>query len=276
MPIASAQVKSALLLSGLYADGPTALKEPVLSRDHTERMMRALGIPLEAAGPMCVLDPDGWERRWNAFDWTIPGDISSAAFVLAAVHAVEGSMATIGSVGVNPSRTGILDALVAMGSDARAVPKGDGAGGEPIADLEVTHRTLRGGLIGGELLTRMIDEVPALCSLAAASSGTIEIRDARELRVKESDRIAAMASVLDAFGIPCEEFPDGMRIEGGHRPSPAKVKSLGDHRIAMAAAILALSAQGESVVEDVECVDTSFPGFVQLLRELGAQIREVT
>lgn len=161
MPIASAQVKSALLLSGLYAQGPTALKEPTLSRDHTERMLVALGVPIETVGPMVVLDPEGWKRRWAGFEWRVPGDVSSAAFLVAAAHAVEGSELTIAGVGVNPTRTGLLDALRPMGGGVNVVFKGEDGGAEPIADLAISHTKLRAGLVAGELLTRMIDEVPA-------------------------------------------------------------------------------------------------------------------
>ena len=274
MPVASAQVKSALLLSGLYAKGPTALKEPVLSRDHTERMMLSLGVPLETMGSMVVLDPEGWSGRWDGFEWTVPGDPSSAAFPIAAALAVGNGEVSVTGVCVNPTRTGLLDALRTMGARVEVVPKGDAAGGEPIADLIVTSARVAGGLVGGELVTRMIDEVPALCAIAAFATGRTEIRDARELRVKESDRIATMAEVLASFGVPCVEYDDGMRIEGGAKLHAAHVASHGDHRIAMSAAILALGADGESTIDDVECVDTSFPGFVTLLRSLGADVDE--
>jgi 3-phosphoshikimate 1-carboxyvinyltransferase len=274
MPVASAQVKSALLLSGLYARGPTALQEPVLSRDHTERMMIALGVPLQSAGPMVVLDPEGWAPRWDGFQWEVPGDLSSAAFLIAAALTVSGSGILIRNVGVNPTRTGMLDVLRACGARLGIVPKGDRAGNEPTADLEVTHQPLRGARVGGELLVRMIDEVPAVCAVAAAIEGRTEIRDAAELRVKESDRIATMAGVLRAFGVPCDEHEDGLSIEGGGPLRGAQVQSHGDHRIAMSAAVMALRAEGETRIDDVACVDTSFPGFAPLLRRLGADIRE--
>lgn len=273
MPVSSAQVKSALLLSGLYAKGPTALKEPHLSRDHTERMMQALGVPLRAAGPMVVLDPKGWDGRFSGFDWAVPGDISSAAFLLVAAHVVPGSEITIEGVGTNPTRTGILDALRPMGAGVELMPQGTGAGDEPVGQLLARHVSLRAGLTGGEMVTRMIDEVPVFCVAAACAQGVTEIRDAKELRVKESDRIATMASVLTAFGVPVEELPDGMKVTGQKGAlTPARVNSHGDHRIAMSAALLALRAAGESVVEDVDCVETSFPGFAKLLTDLGAEV----
>jgi 3-phosphoshikimate 1-carboxyvinyltransferase len=274
MPVASAQVKTALLLSGLYASGPTALREPVLSRDHTERMMRALGVPLETGGPMVCLDPSGWRGGWDGFTWDVPGDPSSAAFFVAAALMVPGSEIAIAGVGVNPTRTGLFDVLRPMGARPPFVPKGEAAGGEPVADVVVAHAPLVGGRAGGELVTRMIDEVPVLAALAAVARGRTEVFDARELRVKESDRIATMASVLRAFGAPCTERDDGLTVEGGAPLAAAHVASEGDHRIAMSAALLALAADGESVIDDVACVDTSFPGFAATLRALGADLRE--
>jgi 3-phosphoshikimate 1-carboxyvinyltransferase len=277
MPVASAQVKSALLLSGLYASGPTALKEPTLSRDHTERMMVALGVPLQTMGPMVVLDPKGFRGGWDAFEWRVPGDLSSAAFLIVAAHVVAGSELRLEGVGMNPTRGGILDALRPMGAHPEVEWKDTGAGDEPTADLVLAHQTLSGGRVGGELLTRMIDEVPAFCAAAATARGRTEIRDAKELRVKESDRLEAMSAVLRAFGVEHTELDDGMVIEGtGGEPvkGGGRIDSRGDHRIAMAAAILGLAADGETLVDDVACVDTSFPGFAAMLRELGADIAE--
>jgi len=275
MPVASAQVKSALLLSGLYAGGPTALKEPTLSRDHTERMLVALGVPLETVGPMVMFDPAKFRGGWHAFDWTVPGDLSSAAFLIVASQVVPGSEMRLRGVGINPTRSGILDALRPMGAQASVEWKDAGAGDEPTGDISLRYTQLRGGLVGGEMLTRMIDEVPAFCAAAAVAKGRTEIRDAHELRVKESDRLDAMSSVLRAFGVEHTELDDGLIIEGsGGAPlaGGARVASRGDHRIAMAAAILGLAADGETTVDDVGCVDTSFPGFAELLTKLGADV----
>ncbi len=277
MPVASAQVKSCLLLGGLYASGPTVLREPVLSRDHTERMMSALGVPIRTMGSMVYLDHAGldgraWDRGWDPFEWEVPGDVSSAAFPIAAALLVEGSEVEIEGVGTNPTRTGLLDMLRLLGAPVELETREEAAGGEPRADLRVRHVRPRGGMAGGELVVRMIDEIPALCAIGAAARGTLEIRDAQELRVKESDRIATMAHVLRAFGVRCEELPDGMRIEGGADLRAATVESRGDHRIAMSAAILGLAAQGTTVVEDADCIATSFPTFVSLLRSLGADL----
>jgi 3-phosphoshikimate 1-carboxyvinyltransferase len=275
MPIASAQVKSALLLSGLYASGPTAIEEPVLSRDHTERMMLALGVPLQTAGASIVLDPNlEWAGGWDPFEWHVPGDPSSAAFPLLAAAMVPGSQISVQDVCVNPTRTGLLDWLRLLGANISRRPSGHGAGDEPMAEITVAHATIRGSVAGGELIVRMIDEIPAVCALAAVSKGRTEIRDAAELRVKESDRIATMAHVLGAFGVPCEELPDGLIITGGAPLRGARIESRGDHRIAMSAALLGMLAEGDSVIDGAEAVDTSFPGFVALLRSLGADITE--
>ncbi len=277
MPIASAQVKSALLLSGLYASGPTAIEEPVLSRDHTERMMLALGVPLQTAGASVVLDPNlEWAGGWEPFEWHVPGDPSSAAFPLLAAAMVPGSQVSVQDVCINPTRTGLFDWLRLLGASISRRPSGHGAGDEPMAEITVAHAAIRGSVAGGELIVRMIDEIPAVCALAAVSKGRTEIRDAAELRVKESDRIATMAHVLDAFGVPCEELPDGLIITGGARLRGAQIESRGDHRIAMAATLLGMLAEGESLIGGAEAVDTSFPGFVALLRSLGADIAEET
>ena len=277
MPVASAQVKSALLLSGLYAAGPTVIEEPVLSRDHTERMMLALGVPLQTAGASVVLDPnDDWAGGWEPFEWHVPGDPSSAAFPLLAAAMVPGSEVSVEDVCVNPTRTGVFDWLRLVGAQISHRPSGHGAGDEPMAEVSLTYGSIRAAVAGGELIVRMIDEIPAVCALAATVPGQTEIRDAAELRVKESDRIATMAAVLQAFGVPCEELPDGMLITGGAPLRGAQVDSHGDHRIAMSATLLGLLAEGESVVDGAEAVDTSFPGFVALLRSLGADITEET
>lgn len=275
MPVASAQVKSAMLLSGLYASGVTAVQEPVLSRDHTERMMLALGVPLETAASSVVLDPTAeWSGGWDPFEWHVPGDPSSAAFPIVAAAMIQDSQVSVEDVCVNPTRTGIFDWLRVIGANVAHRPSGHGAGDEPMAEISVTHASTRGALAGGELVVRMIDEIPAVCALAAVANGVTEIRDAAELRVKESDRIATMATVLGAFGVPCEELPDGLIITGGEPLHAAQIDSRGDHRIAMAGALLGLVAEGESVIDGAGAVDTSFPGFVSLMRSLGAPIEE--
>lgn len=276
MPIASAQVKSALLLSGLYADGPTFVSEPLLSRDHTERMMNALGIPLETAGPTVRLSPPASPRAWQGFEVDLPGDLSAAAFPLVAAAIVPGSSVLTLNTGTNPTRTGIVDILKCLGAKISVEPHGDVLG-EPLGALHVGGQgTLRGSHIGGEVAVRAIDEIPIACALAARARGTTEFSDVAELRVKESDRIATMAQLLRSFGLKCEEKPDGLTIEG--RPdTPLKATrfaSKGDHRIAMTAAVLGLVADGPTLIDDAECIATSFPTFTQMLRTLGATVEE--
>jgi 3-phosphoshikimate 1-carboxyvinyltransferase len=271
-PVASAQVKSAILLSGLFANGATRFKEPTVSRDHTERMLRALGCPIRTVGPVVELDPTGWDHRLNAFDIEIPGDISAAAFLMVAAQIVEGSRLTARGVGVNPTRTGLLEIARDMGAGLTIEPQGE-RGGEPVAELHAWSAPLRAVAIGGETVPRAIDEIPIACALAARAQGTTRIRDADELRHKESDRIATMARVLRAFGISCEERPDGLDIQGGTEAlEPADVDSRGDHRIAMTAAVLALVGRAPSRVRDAACIATSYPKFVATLRALGATI----
>jgi len=271
-PVASAQVKSAILLSGLYAEGVTRVREPSVSRDHTERMLQALGVPLRAVGSVVEIDPSGWDRRMPAFDMAIPGDVSAAAFVLVAANLVEGSRVTARDVGVNPTRTGLLEIARDMGAGLSIEPQGE-RGGEPVAELHASCAPLHAILIGGETVPRAIDEIPIACALAARASGTTRIRDAEELRHKESDRIATMATVLRAFGIACEEQPDGLDVTGRQGALEAcEVQSKGDHRIAMTAAVLALVAGGPCRIRDAGCIATSYPKFVATLRALGARV----
>jgi 3-phosphoshikimate 1-carboxyvinyltransferase len=270
--VASAQVKSAILLSGLYAHGATLVREPSLSRDHTERMLLSLGVPLETMGPIVRLDPAGWDGHLPAFDLELPGDLSAAAFVVTAAQVVDASKVVVRGVGTNPTRTGFLEIARDMGAGIGLEPHGE-RGGEPVADLHAWQAPLRAIKIGGELVPRAVDEIPIACVLAARAAGETVITDAAELRVKESDRLSAMASVLRAFGVRCEEKPDGLVIEGRSGPlEPVKLESRGDHRIAMAAAVLALAGRAPSTIDDVDCIATSFPRFVGTLRALGATV----
>lgn len=274
MPMASAQVKSALLLSGLYADGPTVVTEPLLSRDHTERMLPALGVPLDIRGTTVRLEPPSNRRALRAFDVALPGDLSAAAFPLVAAAIVPNSQVTIESVGINPTRTGICEILglfgVALTTHAEASPLGEPTGALSVA----TPGHLAATKIGGGVAVRAIDEIPIACALAARATGLTEICDVAELRVKESDRIATMVGVLRAFGVACEEKPDGMVVEGRPNGSltAARIDSHGDHRIAMTAAVLGLLADGTSRIENADCIATSFPGFHEMLRRFGAEL----
>ncbi|MGQ9850543.1 MAG: 3-phosphoshikimate 1-carboxyvinyltransferase [Aggregatilineaceae bacterium] len=268
LPVASAQVKSGILLAGLFADGPTTVSEPGPARDHTERMLRAMGAPVEVDGFRVMLMPGAPLRP---LDLTVPGDPSSAAFVLAAaLLAAEGDVRVTG-VGVNPTRTGLLDILAAMGA-AIVCEHERLEGGEPVADLRARRAELRGTTVGGELIVRAIDEFPVLMVLATQAAGETLVRDAAELRVKETDRIAVMAAELRKLGAQIEERPDGFRVVGPQQLRGAVVQGHDDHRVAMALAVAGLAADGETVVEDAACAHDSFPGFVETMRALGAEM----
>ncbi len=265
-PIASAQVKSAILLAGLRADGPVTVREPAPSRDHSEVMLRAFGVRVERPDARTVTLHPG-PLRGTAIQ--VPGDISSAAFVLVAGLIVPGARVAVRRVGVNPTRTGLLDVLASMHAPLTIdAQRGSEASGEPMASLTVSAGPLEATTVAGAVIPRLIDEVPALAVLAATARGTTEIRDATELRVKESDRIAVLGRELSKMGVRIEERPDGMAIPGGQRFRGARVVSAGDHRMAMALAVAGLVADGETLIEDAACVQTSFPTFVDTLNAL--------
>jgi 3-phosphoshikimate 1-carboxyvinyltransferase len=262
-PVASAQVKSAILLAGLRADGPVSVTEPAASRDHSEVMLRMFGARVDARERTVTLTP-GPLRGANV---QVPGDISSAAFLLVAAALVRDARVALHRVGVNPTRTGLLDVLEAMGA---CVQRTDAVTeGEPMASLTLGSTRLTGTTVSGALIPRLIDEVPVLAVAAALAHGQTEIRDAAELRVKESDRIAAIARELGRMGVRVEERPDGMAIAGGQRVHGAHVSSGGDHRMAMALAVAGLVADGETVIDDTACVATSFPTFVETINGLA-------
>jgi 3-phosphoshikimate 1-carboxyvinyltransferase len=267
-PVASAQVKSAVLLAGLYAEGVTSVTEPEKSRDHTERMLRGFGVDVQENGVTVSLQ-GGQSLISQAI--TVPGDISSAAFFLVAGAIVPGAKVTVCNVGVNPTRSGILDVLEAMGADLLLHHERI-TGGEPVADITVRARPLRGTTIGGALIPRLIDELPVLAVAAALAEGDTVIRDARELRVKESDRIAVMSRVLRDMGVEVEERDDGMTVRGGMSLHNADVDSVGDHRIAMSAAMAALAGGVEVRIHGAAAIATSFPSFPLLLQQLGANV----
>ena len=268
LPVASAQVKSALLLAGLYAAGETIVREPRPTRDYTERMLATFGWPVAFAPGMARLSGG---HRLRAGDVAVPGDFSSAAFLIVAATLVPGSRLRLRSVGVDPRRTGLLQALRAMGADIRELERRAGGCG-PVADLEVVHAPLRGIDLPESLVADMIDEFPVFAVAATSASGTTRIGGAGELRVKESDRIRAMAVGLRALGADVAETADGMVIEGG-RLHGGRVDSLGDHRIAMAFAVAAQVAEAAVAIDDVANVATSFPGFDALARAAGFGLR---
>ena len=269
-PIASAQVKSAILLAGLYAEGTTEVHEPQPTRDYTERMLAAFGWPI-AFGP-------GWARldgghRLRAVDVRIPGDFSSAAFFIVAACVTPGSRLVLREVGLNPRRTGLLDVLRAMGADI-TIDRLDEQGGEPVGDLRVGHASLRGIEVPVALVADMIDECPALFIAAACAQGRTVLRGAAELRVKESDRIAVMAAGLRQLGATVEERPDGAVIEGGALRG-GEADSCGDHRCAMSFALAGLVAEAPVRIRDCANVATSFPGFLDTARAAGLAVAPV-
>jgi 3-phosphoshikimate 1-carboxyvinyltransferase len=265
-PIASAQVKSCVLLAGLAVEGTTTVTEPSLSRDHSERMLRAFGADLTVDPERCSVSVQG-PTQLQGQTVIVPGDISSAAFWLVAGAMVPGSEIVIENVGINPTRTGILDALQQMEADITLENPRE-VTGEPVADLRVRARQLKACTLGGDLIPRLIDEVPILAVAALFARGTTIIQDAAELRVKESDRIAVMAQQLSRLGAQVTERPDGLEISGGQRLTGAIVDSDTDHRIAMSLAIAALCARGATQIQRAEAAAVSYPTFFETLAQL--------
>jgi 3-phosphoshikimate 1-carboxyvinyltransferase len=267
LPVASAQLKSALLLAGLYAEGRTCVTEPAVTRDHTERMLDWFGCPVERAGQrVCI---EGRPLRGRAVQ--VPGDISSAAFFMVAASIVPGSDLTLTGVGINPTRSAVIDILNAMGAELEIGDPRE-VSGEPVADIRVRHRPLAGVRIPQALVPIAIDEFPAILVAAAFARGETVLTDASELRVKESDRIQSLADGLAALGVENSPRADGITVAGG-RPRGGTVDSRGDHRIAMAFAVAGLAAGGPIRVRDCANVDTSFPEFPAAVRALGGAIR---
>jgi 3-phosphoshikimate 1-carboxyvinyltransferase len=266
LPIPSAQVKSAILLAGLYADGVTTVRETVRTRDHTELALREFGATIESLNKSVRIHP---RPKLEARQLIVPGDLSSGVFFIAAALIVPESVLMLHNVGLNPTRTRVLDFLISMGAAIHlaSVQLRDG---ELIGDVSVRHSSLAGGEIIGAHVAEMIDELPMLAALGPFTEKGIEIRGAQELRVKESDRIATIAAGLRKMGARVEEFPDGLRVEGrsAEKLRGAKVEPAGDHRIAMALAIAALGAEGDTVIRDADCVGVSFPEFFAILERL--------
>jgi 3-phosphoshikimate 1-carboxyvinyltransferase len=269
-PVASAQVKSAILLAGLTATGATTVVEPMQSRDHTERMLQAFGANIAVEDLKVTLEP-GQPLRGQ--DISIPGDISSAAFFLVAALIVPGSELLIKNVCVNPTRTGILKALHAMGANIQILCEREETG-EPVADLRVRYSPLRGITVEPQWIPSLIDEIPILAVAASLAQGTTIIRGAGELRLKETDRIKAMARELSRFGVQVEEVSDGMIITGTQEIVASNCDSYGDHRIAMAMAILALRAAGTTTITNAAAVNVSFPNFFETLQTISGQVRK--
>jgi 3-phosphoshikimate 1-carboxyvinyltransferase len=267
LPMASAQVKSAVLLAGLYADGTTSVREPAVTRDHTERMLGSMGVTVTSSDGIISLEgrqqPQGCNVR-------VPADLSSASFVMLAAILAEKADIQILSVGVNPTRTGVIDILQAMGADI-SLENPQLLGEEPVADIRVRSSRLHGSSVDPSLVSLAIDEFPVLFVAAAAADGSTTFSGIGELRVKESDRISAMANGMRTLGISVDETDDGAVVHGG-RFGGGTVNSYGDHRVAMSLALAGTIATDEVFVEDVESVDTSFPGFIDCMNGLGTDI----
>jgi 3-phosphoshikimate 1-carboxyvinyltransferase len=267
LPIASAQVKSCVLLAGLYAEGSTAVIQPAVTRDHTERMLRTMGVTVTTEGRRIRVE-GGQQPAGTHIE--IPGDLSSAAFVMLAALLAEKADIVIEAVGINPTRTGVIEILQGMGADIR-LQNPRNFGDEPVADLRVRSSRLHGREIDPALVSLAIDEFPVIFVAAAAAEGSTKFTGIGELRVKESDRIAAMAAGLRALGIEVDETQDGAVVHGG-KFTAGEVESCGDHRIAMSLAIAGTAGAGSVRVRDVDAVATSFPGFAELMDEIGLQI----
>ncbi len=270
LPKASAQVKSAILLAGLLAAGETVIREPAPSRNHTELMLQHLGVPVVSRGLKVVL-PGGFLPRGS--ELSVPGDISSAAFLLVAAAILPESDLVIEDVGINPTRAGVLYVLKAMGANLEILE--EKWQGEPRADIRIRSSRLRGVEIGGSTIPSLIDELPVIAVAAAFAEGTTVIRDAAELRVKECDRIAVMARELTRLGVDISERSDGWRIKGGRKIHGGEAHGAGDHRIVMALAVLGLGGSNEVSIRGAEAVGISYPGFAKTLRQLGADVEEV-
>lgn len=263
-PVSSAQIKSAVLLAGLFAEGDTRFSEPLQSRDHTERMFRFLGIPFEVEGNSIRVTGG---QSFQAKDLFVPGDLSAAAFFIVGASIVPDSEVRIPNIGLNPARTGILDILTEMGANIQIDNQRDESG-EPVGDLVIRTAPLRGISIGADQVPKTIDEFPIFCVAAALAQGQTTVTGAEELRVKETDRIQAMATELKKLNVAIEETPDGFVVQGGSSLQGGHCQSHGDHRVAMAIAIAALTAGSPTVIDDTDCIETSFPGFHGKLLEL--------
>lgn len=268
MPVASAQVKSAILLAGLFAGGATAVVQPGPARDHTERMLSAMGVDIVTEGNTVVLTPNGSLRP---MDLTVPGDISSAAFLIVAALLVPGSDITLTGINLNPTRTGLLDVLRTMNADITVTETGLEAG-EPVGEIRIRHSVVKGTQVGGDVVVEMIDEFPILMVAALAAEGETVVRDAQELRVKETDRIAVMATELSKMGAQITETPDGFIIQGPQKLNAATVEGHDDHRVSMSLSVAGLVAPGDTTVLDARCAGDSFPGYAEILSSLGASI----
>lgn len=265
MPVASAQVKSAILLAGMFSEGKTTVIQPATTRDHTERMLAHFRVRAAQDGNRISLIGG---QVPEARDFRVPGDISSAAFWIVAAACMPGAHLLIKNVGLNPTRTALLNVLVRMGAQIQDFVLSE-ENGEPYGNIEVSGHTLLGTEVLPEEVPNLIDEIPVLAVAGALAQGRMVIRNAAELRVKESDRIATTAQNLRSMGVDVEEFDDGMEISGGKPLNGAELDSFGDHRVAMAGAIAGLFAQGDTIIKNTDCINTSYPGFTDHLTSIS-------
>jgi 3-phosphoshikimate 1-carboxyvinyltransferase len=263
--VASAQVKSCVLLAGIFAKGDTIVREPVRTRDHTEIALQEFGADIEVERRVITLHEGA---KLTGRELSVPGDLSSAAFFLVAALLMPEANLVIHGVGLNPTRSALLDFLMSMGASIKILDLTQ-TGGEVVGDLRVRASKISGGVIEGALAAALIDEIPALAVLGAASSGGLTVRDAGELRIKETDRIATIEANFRRMGLQIETSPDGFHIPGGQKFHAAEIDSAGDHRIAMAFAVAALAADGESTIQGADAADVSFPEFFSTLREIA-------
>lgn len=281
LPVASAQLKSCLLLAALAAHGTTTLREPGPSRDHTERMLSSLGVEVRRERVSAGENPELYVTRLTPylplslppFDLELPGDISAAAFLIVAALVTSGSRLSLRGVGLNPTRTGILDALQSMGADIQVQPTGE-RGGEPVGDITVSSSDLHGTQVSGPLVVRMIDEFPAFAVAAACGRGRTVVCDAQELHLKESDRISAMCEELRSIGVQAQDTPDGFIIDGKEAISGGTVSAQGDHRLAMSLAVAGLASREPVTVQGAEIIHESFPGFVEAIHSVGGRLEQ--
>jgi 3-phosphoshikimate 1-carboxyvinyltransferase len=269
LPMASAQVKSAVLLAGLFADSPTTVVEPGPTRDHTERMLSAMGVPVITRGHTVTIEPD----VLHAVDFSVPGDFSSAAFLIAAACIVPNSDLTLTGINLNDTRTGLLDTLIEMGAKITVTQRGLEAG-EPAGEIRICTSELKCVEVGGDRVVRMIDEFPVFMVAALCAEGRTIVRNAEELRVKETDRIKVMADELRKLGAEITETPDGFMIDGPQKLRGGVVDGHDDHRVAMSMTVAGLIAAGQTVVNDSACAGDSFPGFAETLIGIGGQVTD--
>ncbi len=272
IPHGDRTTKLALFLSGLYASGITAVSEGVLSPDHIERALVALGAPLETMGTMAVLDTSDWQPAWGGFEWQIPADFGLAAYVIAAASIIPGSDVRLPGVAVNRTRTAFFDLLRHAGADVVVTPKGDAAGDEPVADIRVRHAQLRSTRASGELALRLTSELPAAALLALGASQRSSVRDVSSVRLNKPDPLKALSQCLRLFGCECTDYADGFDLDPNARPRGAVVSAEVMAGAELSALFLALSAQGDSTIEGPACIERAFPGALTALRGLGADI----